>query len=41
MVDNNLGPDFLSDPKAQDPNYCRKTNAMIARSLSGSPNCPW
>ncbi len=23
-VDNNLGPDHLADPKAQDPNYCRQ-----------------
>ncbi len=24
IVDNNLGPDFLTGPKALDPNYCRQ-----------------
>ncbi len=25
-VDNNLGPDRLTDPKALDPKYCRQLN---------------
>ena len=40
--DNNLGPDRLAGPKALDPSYCRQpTNPLIARTLSGSPNCAW
>ena len=39
-VDNNLGPDRLADPKALDPNYYRQ-HSLIARPLSGSPNCAW
>ncbi len=39
-VDNNLGPDRLAGPKAVDPNYCRQLT-LIARPLSGSPNCAW
>ena len=34
-VDNNLGPDRLAGHKAPDP------NPLIARPLSGSPNCAW
>ena len=34
-VDNNQGPDRLAGPKALDP------NPLIARPLSGSPNCAW
>ena len=40
-VDNNLGPDRLAGPKALDPNYCRQPTLLIARPLSGSPNCAW
>ncbi len=34
-VDNILGPYGLAGPKALEP------NSLIARPLSGSPNCAW
>ncbi len=40
-VDNNLGPDRLSGPKALDPKLLQTTNPLIARPLSGSPNWSW
>ena len=40
-VYNNLGPDRLAGPKALDPNYCRQPTPLIARPLSGNPNCEW
>ena len=40
-VDNNLGPDRLAGPKALDPNHCRQQTPLIARPVSGSPNCAW
>ncbi len=40
-VNNNLGPDCLAGTKVLDPNYCRQPTPLIARPLSGSPNCAW
>ncbi len=40
-IDNNLGPDRLTGPKALDPNYCRKPNPLIARPLCGRSNYAW
>ncbi len=40
-VDNNLGQDHLAGPKDLDPNYYRQQTPLIARPLSGSPNCAW
>ena len=39
QVDNNLEPDRLAESKALGPNHYRETNPLIARPLSGSPNC--
>ena len=38
-VDNNLGPDRLASPKARKLQKLQKINPLIARPLSGSPNC--
>ena len=40
-VIQNLGPNRLAGQKALDPNYCRQTIPLVARPLSGSPNCAW
>ncbi len=37
MVDNNVGPDLLSGPKALTSQPLQTTNPLIARPLSGSP----
>ena len=41
MVDNNLGPDRLEGPKGSISQLLQTTNPLIARPLSGSPNCAW
>ena len=40
-VDNNLGPDHLAGPKDSRSQLLQITNPLIARPLSGSPNCAW
>ncbi len=41
-VDNNLGPDRFAGPKALNRFLLlQATNHLIARPLSGSPNCAW
>ncbi len=37
-VDNNLGPDRFAGLKSR-PLLLKSTNPLIARPLSGSPNC--
>ena len=39
-VDNNLGPDRLANPKALEHDNT-DNQPLIARPLSGSPNCAW
>ncbi len=40
-VDDNLGPDRLAGPKGSRSQLLQTTNPLIARPLSGSPNCAW
>ena len=40
-VDNNLGPDRFRRSQGSRSQLLQTTNPLIARSLSGSPNCAW
>ena len=41
-VDNNLGPDRLvGRSQGSRSQLLQTTNPLIARPLSGSPNCAW